>query len=275
MAYLLPRLRVLGSRSVGVALCGVVLAVIPVLAACAEPYASRSSPTPVAIPHQPTRVIDVIPDGSAQKLHAAEALAEATVETLDAGDSLIVVRESDFSVVTSQVVPGQLFDQHQLAICQQVSVGGVSLHCQQVDEAERQLEIWRTSVVELIQGLQPKPSGRPADDCRVESGWPRDAVMQLLLSFQDDPKHNIGDVLILGGGDADARGNTPRLPASYVAHVEVVVAPYTMSCGNPSNISDWFRDAASVRLFGAERPAAEFPQFLFDSSQATAARSGS
>jgi len=243
------------------------------LLACSQPETSAKAPTgaPSPVAHQPARIIDVLPDNSTARLVQAKELAVAAIHVLEPEDEIIVVR-SDFSLVTSQVVPGSRSDPTEVAECAKVSVGGASPRCQEVALAEQRLQQWRAGLVQQVAGVQAKSDGlTPPDDCRLDSGWPSQKVLQLLLAFGDVRDADTVDILILGGGDADARGDAPRLPASYLSHVEVVDAPYTMTCGSPTNLEDWFQDAAGVRLFGAERPASDFPRFLFQQSSSVVA----
>lgn len=235
---------------------------------CTTPETAGPAPSSAAVPiaHEQARIIYVLPDSSAARFAQAKALAVATVRSLTSGDEIIIVN-ADFTLVASQVVPGTFSDPAEIASCAAVSVGGPSPRCQGVALDEAQIQRWRDDLVRQISSLEPKPaSPGPSDACRADSGWPSRKVLQLLLAFADEQDTSYRNILILGGGDADARGDAPRLPVSYLVHVEVVDAPYSMSCGGPSNLQDWFRDAASLRLFGAERPASEFPQFLFQTS---------
>lgn len=250
------------------ALSGLLFA-LGVFCGCTAPETPRTEPSSAAapVPHEQARIIYVLPDSSAARFAQAKALAVATVRSLTPGDEIIIVN-ADFTLVASQVVPGTSSNPSEIASCAAVSVGGPSPRCQGVALDEAQLQRWRDDLVHQINSLQAKPASLDlSDGCRADSGWPSRKVLQLLLAFADEKNtSSYRNILILGGGDADARGDAPRLTASYLIHVEVVDAPYSMSCGGPSNLQDWFQDAASVRLFGAERPASEFPQFLFETS---------
>ncbi len=264
------------SRRLLIPFAGIAWALASAWVACIqpEPNVTPPPPAPVAVPHRPARIVDVIPDAAPQKLAQAKALAKGVIQTLEPGDQIIVVTRSDFSLVTSQVVPGERLDPSEVQRCAEVAIGGASPRCQEVASARQQLQAWRAGALQLVDSIPPKsPTGQAVDDCRLDSGWPYEAVLQLLFAFQDETNTRPLNRLILGGGDADARGDAPRLPTEYVAHVEIIAAPYTMACGNPGNLIDWFRDAAAVRWFSAERPASAFPAFLFQASPAAYAGS--
>ena len=251
-------------RCVSTALVAGVVAVVGLCATACGPSPSPSSPTsptPSPVAHPPARIAFVLPE-SPQRLAEAKQLAIAAVQTLDPGDEAVIAR-GDFSLVASAVAPGQRLDPSEVASCAGVSVGGPSPRCQAIAVAEQQLARWRAALAQQIAAVQAKPGAAPQDACAADSGWPAEKVLQLLLIFSGEDSGSFLNVLVLGGGDAGARGDAPRLPASYLAHVSVVDAPYTMTCGNPTNLQDWFAPAGSVRLYSAGRPASDFPAFLF------------
>ena len=73
--------------------------------------------------------------------------------------------------------------------------------------------------------MAAKPGQTPSDDCRLDTGWPSQKVLQLLLAFSGSTGNDTADILLLGGGDAEARGNTPWLPAAVLLGMEIVDAP--------------------------------------------------
>ena len=93
--------------------------------------------------------------------HRAEAreaeIAQASIYALAPGDELIVVTESDFAVVLSQVVPGERFDPSEIAKCANVPVGGaraVSRSCTPRGN-------WRTGGPPPFKSLSESPPRAP------------------------------------------------------------------------------------------------------------------
>lgn len=208
----------------------------------------------------PWQVGVLLPDASGpERLDQARELALALVCDLRPGDTIIVINESTFTVVVSEVVPG---DAGQLAgaeKCAEVPVGGPSPECLEVALAIEALDAWRRDAVAAIASVSAAAT-TSASECATASGWPRDQVVQLLLSLQPQPGSDSYAWLIVGG-DADALGDGEPL-GSPVASVHVVAAPYSLSCGSPQNLEDWFQAALAIDLYPAESPPAFFTAFL-------------
>ena len=242
------------------------LALAVILSACAPPTepALTTCPTPrgPAVERIPWKVGVVIPDGlGADRLAQSQALMVALVCDLQPDDSLIAVRENTFEVIVSAVVPG---DRHLLAKakeCREVPVGGPSPECLVVAAAQRSLGEWREHVAETVAAIR-LTNLQSATGCASHSGWPREAITQLLLSLQPD---HTGDSYswLLVAGDADALSGGQPL-TDLVRDIHVVVAPYVLACGNLANLTAWFGGARAIDLYPAESPALRFPAFLRD-----------
>lgn len=200
----------------------------------------------------------LLPDVSGgPRFEQARALALELVCDLQPGDTIVILRESTFEVVVSEVVPGDPDVLASASKCEDVPVGGPSRECLRVAEANRDLDTWRRTAIDAINALSS--SSASAGPCSVSSGWPRDQIVQLLLSLQPEPGTDSYSWLIVAG-DADALGDGEPLGAP-VRPIHVVVAPYALTCGGP-HVEDWFREALAIDLYPAESPPSRFAAFL-------------
>ena len=245
--------------------------------ACTPPAQAPTSPCVTTTgdrqPRPPWRVGLVLADnGSATRLQQGKALAVALVCALQPGDAVVVVRQSDFRTVVSAVVPGDALTLAQAANCRDVPIGGPSLACLAVAAAEDEVVRWRAQAAVAIASVESASTGASGDDCRSGSGWPRDQVVQLLLSLQPDPGQQASSILIVMG-DSDRLGGSQPLQ-QFVQGVHVFVAPYVLACGDPANTRRWFQYAVSVDLYPAESPASNFPAFLLARLDGQAQKAG-
>lgn len=242
------------------------LALAVALSACAPPTRAASSTCPPPADHLesriPRKIGVVVPDDmGAERLDQSRALTLALLCDLEPGDSIIAVRQSTFEVVVSEVVPGDLQLLAKAEECRDVPVGGPSQECLAVAEAERGVEEWRERVAAAFKAIVPANQDA-GSACANRSGWPRDRIVQLLLSLQPEQAGASYSWLLIAG-DADALAGAEPL-TDLVRSVHIVVAPYVLACGDPSNLADWFAGARAIDLYPAESPAERFPAFLRD-----------